>query len=274
MAPRVSWAVATQADRRQTRINDKKTFRFTFTPLTRPRDRPHRIGLLVSPVKRPRDRPHKTGLLVSPVMRLRDRPHKIVLLVSPVKRPRDRPHTNGISVRIAVTRSWPMLIIHRFGNFELIIFNTQVTFFVRGPSSPLQGAVIALPGKSKTGKSRLFNAFHNRVFGFYALVCPVSLSHRPSASRSAPPGRRSAVPCSRTVAWPDGSRPASASSAARAGSARPRSSPTVAASSSTTSSRSSSAEPGPMATPAKGSPGYRPSHSVKAALRWNGSDGN
>jgi hypothetical protein len=33
MAPRVSWAVATQADRRQTRINDKKTFRFTFTPL-------------------------------------------------------------------------------------------------------------------------------------------------------------------------------------------------------------------------------------------------
>jgi hypothetical protein len=53
MAPRVSWAVATQADRRKTKINDKKTFRFTFIPLTRPRDRPHAIGLLVSRVKQP-----------------------------------------------------------------------------------------------------------------------------------------------------------------------------------------------------------------------------
>src|SRR5271157_2972456 len=83
-------------------------------------------------------------------------------------------------------------------------------------SSPLQDGIDTLPGKSKTGKSCLFSAFHEHLSDAHVLVTLISLCPSPPSTPSPPPAHRSAVPCLRTVAWSDGSQPASASSTARA----------------------------------------------------------
>ena len=46
----------------------------------------------------------------------------------------------------------------------------RVAFFLREPSSPRQGGVVALPGKSKTAKPCLFSAFHKHLSGPHLLA--------------------------------------------------------------------------------------------------------
>ena len=47
----------------------------------------------------------------------------------------------------------------------LVLWSCELQFFLREPSSPRQGGVVALPGKSKTAKPCLFSAFHKHLSG-------------------------------------------------------------------------------------------------------------
>src|ERR1017187_3901884 len=70
------------------------------------------------------------------------------------------------------------------------------------------------PGNPKPGKYCVFSAFHKHFYCSHTLVTLISLCPSPASTSSPPAGHPSAAPCSQTVAWSDGSRPASASSTA------------------------------------------------------------
>ena len=146
MAPRVSWAVATQADRRQTRINDKNTFRFTFTPLTRLRDRPHKIELWFHPSSGRETGRTKLNYGFTRHAAARPAAHRWNI-------------SQDFRYTILADVHFTSSIIHRSGNFELIIFNTQLAFFVGALSSPLQGAVSPCPENPKPGSCAFSMSF-------------------------------------------------------------------------------------------------------------------
>ena len=146
MAPRVSWAVATQADRRQTRINDKNTFRFTFTPLTRLRDRPHKIELWFHPSSGRETGRTKLNYGFTRQAAARPAAHRWNI-------------SQDFRYTILADVHFTSSIIHRSGNFELIIFNTQLAFFVGALSSPLQGAVSPCPENPKPGSCAFSTSF-------------------------------------------------------------------------------------------------------------------
>jgi hypothetical protein len=89
----------------------------------------------------------------------------------------------------------------------------RVIYFLGQPSSPTQDGIDTLPGKSKTGKSCLFSAFHEHLMR--ARPALVLRTHRrlPGRSHSAPPaaatpGSPSRVPSSANSPWPDSAGPA------------------------------------------------------------------
>ena len=89
----------------------------------------------------------------------------------------------------------------------------RVIYFLGQPSSPTQDGIDTLPGKSKTGKSCLFSAFHEHLMR--ARPALVLRTHRrlPGRSHSAPPaaatpGSPSPVPSSAKSPWPDSAGPA------------------------------------------------------------------
>ena len=55
----------------------------------------------------------------------------------------------------------------------------RTAFFVPEPFPIMQDGDPALLAKSRTAKSRLFNAFPKHLFGLHVLVGPVWLYHRP-----------------------------------------------------------------------------------------------
>ena len=147
-------------------------------------------------------------------------------MVSPVKRPRDRPHTDGISARISVTPSWPMSILHRplyigleISSLLSLIHNSHFSLgrCLRPckarchPARKTQNQEVA--PFQRVSRTRL-RTLRPRLPGFAV--------SSPFRHPSPPPGQRSAVPCSRTLAWADGSRPASAGSPNRAQPSNPK----------------------------------------------------